>query len=864
MRKLLLAFLFPLVAFGQGTPSLRFNTVADMVARPIPTVNNSLTAFVAGRVTANDGGGGLFFFTPASASTTNLGTVFPSTGVAGRWFRTYSGAVNVRWFGALGDNAADDYQKITNAVAVSDSVFFPAGTYLTSDEIIPGTGNVLFGEGQTKSVLKATAAFDVSKIVVKFTNSNGELRGLTIDGNNRATHCVSPRASVSNVRVIDCEIKNGVAAGYEAVENGSNLLVESCYIHNNSGPGIFLFSGIGQSRIANNFVSECASYHILIDGGTTGGTTVPCTNNVIEGNTIRSLTATGWGIGVEGSRNNVVTGNTIKLAATTYGILVDNDNTTDGLSSYDNIVHGNFIDISTTGMRIGGERNQILNNRIVAGDMGIVLDNAGSSTNIIQNILVSGNQISGLSTSGNKTGIYCPSANDTKISGNYIMGAGLYGIRLDGRRGLEITSNLIINSQREGIFSSGANLTNVWITGNTVLNSGIAAAATYAGIGLNASGSATPSINGLRVADNIIDDYQAVPTTKTGVEILGLTGKITNMQAGRNRVLVGTFPPASYGLSDPMNGDNYVQSLTGGAIDIDASKGDYVTINATSAVTVNAPSKYVRGGLLYIDVLQDGTGGHNVTWNAVFVQNWTDLGNSASARSSIMFSFNGTNWIQIGRQKDYGHIAATRSLNVGASALTQDPGANNAVIGGLLGVGKVPSVTLDVENASSAEAIFKTTAGNNPGKITLRDAANRTLVLISPNNIGAGNAQVGTSTGHPMALIANNTEHWLLTSAGNLEGQAVANGIKFKEGSNARMGRSALVNGTVTVANTSVTASTEIFLTRRIQAGTTVGILSVGTVTAATSFVINSLDLAGALSADDDSTVNWLLVEPSP
>lgn len=89
-------------------------------------------------------------------------------------------------------------------------------------------------------------------------------------------------------------------------------------------------------------------------------------------------------------------------------------------------------------------------------------------------------------------------------------------------------------------------------------------------------------------------------------------------------------------------------------------------------------------------------------------------------------------------------------------------------------------------------------------------------------------------------------------------------GIRIKEGSNARMGATALVNGTVTVNNTSVTASTRIFLTRGVRAGTTVGVLGVGTVVAATSFVIESVDLAGALSADDDSTVNWLLVEPSP
>lgn len=79
--------------------------------------------------------------------------------------------------------------------------------------------------------------------------------------------------------------------------------------------------------------------------------------------------------------------------------------------------------------------------------------------------------------------------------------------------------------------------------------------------------------------------------------------------------------------------------------------------------------------------------------------------------------------------------------------------------------------------------------------------------------------------------------------------------ISLKDGANKRMGQAVLVGGTVTVSNTKVTANTRIFLTRQV-AGGTLGHLSVGTVVAATSFVINSS------SATDTSTINWLLIEP--
>lgn len=79
--------------------------------------------------------------------------------------------------------------------------------------------------------------------------------------------------------------------------------------------------------------------------------------------------------------------------------------------------------------------------------------------------------------------------------------------------------------------------------------------------------------------------------------------------------------------------------------------------------------------------------------------------------------------------------------------------------------------------------------------------------------------------------------------------------VNLKDGSNKHMGVATLSGGTVTVSNTSVTASTRIFTSRQTTGGT-LGHLSIGTVVASTSFVINSS------SATDTSTVAWLLIEP--
>lgn len=68
-------------------------------------------------------------------------------------------------------------------------------------------------------------------------------------------------------------------------------------------------------------------------------------------------------------------------------------------------------------------------------------------------------------------------------------------------------------------------------------------------------------------------------------------------------------------------------------------------------------------------------------------------------------------------------------------------------------------------------------------------------------------------------------------------------------------GTAVLVAGTVTVTHTLVTANSRIIIWRQI-AGGTLGHLSVGTITAGTSFVINSS------SATDTSTIGYLIYEP--
>ncbi|MGD6750342.1 glycosyl hydrolase family 28-related protein [Streptomyces sp. BH105] len=95
---------------------------------------------------------------------------------------------------------------------------------------------------------------------------------------------------------------------------------------------------------------------------------------------------------------------------------------------------------------------------------------------------------------------------------------------------------------------------------------------------------------------------------------------------------------------------------------------------------------------------------------------------------------------------------------------------------------------------------------------------------------------------------------WSATAKALVAG-APGGGVAIAEGTNARMGLSTLAAGTVTVANTSVTANTRV-ATFRQTAGGTLGHLAV-TKTAGTGFTITSSSNA------ETSTVAWVLFEPA-
>jgi hypothetical protein len=90
---------------ADSTATIRLvGTMAALRMTDTSSLRDSFPVLLDGFAAANDGGGGVFVWRATSTEQDNGGTVvrpdpIPSSN-PGRWVRLYSGAVNVRWFGA--------------------------------------------------------------------------------------------------------------------------------------------------------------------------------------------------------------------------------------------------------------------------------------------------------------------------------------------------------------------------------------------------------------------------------------------------------------------------------------------------------------------------------------------------------------------------------------------------------------------------------------------------------------------------------------------------------------------------------------------------------------------------------------------
>lgn len=110
-----------------------------------------------------------------TTSADNGGTIIVAAN-GKRWKRVFSGAFDIRWFGAVGDNATDCTNAIQNAINVASLqngiVFLPPGTFKFSQRLTIASRITIQGSGMGNT---AGGADSAASILVKTTNVVGIL-----------------------------------------------------------------------------------------------------------------------------------------------------------------------------------------------------------------------------------------------------------------------------------------------------------------------------------------------------------------------------------------------------------------------------------------------------------------------------------------------------------------------------------------------------------------------------------------------------------------------------------------------------------------------------------------------------------------
>lgn len=229
-----------------------------------------------------DGGGGLFYWDLTSTEADNGGTVIQATGIiTGRWKRVFSGAVNVKWFGAKGDNTNNDTPSFNLCLAFcrtnNVSMYIPDGNYVLLSATSIGTAVSIIGESESSTILKPNFSitgyvfeFNATNVVSKnmgnfsiigITQYDAITKGIKADPAyvmrlyNLTIHNVTNAlylndswgTSLKNIRImysIDPITMN--------IPNGSSI--KDVYIQRFKGAGVRLVSGLGTS--ADNLILE--------------------------------------------------------------------------------------------------------------------------------------------------------------------------------------------------------------------------------------------------------------------------------------------------------------------------------------------------------------------------------------------------------------------------------------------------------------------------------------------------------------------------------------------------------------------------------------------------------------------------------
>ena len=390
----------------------------------MPALTNGACVNVTGYYSRNDGGGGVFVFDAYSVAADDSGTIISPNKGAGRWKRQSVGQpCSIRWFGAKGDNVADDKIAIQSTINfVSERgggvVTVPASSYKSSGNIVLPANIILQGEGRRSSI-------------ISFTHSGDGLSSLFALNSSTAANI--------GIRDLAISCTNVANVGTGFINRGGSFV----YLHNVYFSGWKYASVCDQGEICSfvecEFIVPAAgTAAIWLTNGPdyTAGASPMFTNRIlISGCQFNSGSPTSIGVQDDGGSNHSVRDNNFNGGlmgarfCDCYGLVFDG-NECEGAQGPDLVLDhtkagGGYVG-PCSGFKITG-------NTFVSG---------ASGTNLRMNAGLNG-QISGNTFAQAATAINFPNGANNPCAGNVIEGNALLvrgaartgGNLLDGARG---------------------------------------------------------------------------------------------------------------------------------------------------------------------------------------------------------------------------------------------------------------------------------------------------------------------------------------------------------------------------------------------------------------------------------------------
>lgn len=425
--------------------------------------------------------------------------------------------VHPEWFGAVGDEVADDTAEIQDAVTacpVGGIVWF-TGTYLISGTITLKSGVHLIGTAGAKIKLKdaSHAGLDSTTAMLAGSSiSNVMVACLTLDGNkaNNTTGNTSKgdglyfsdatNIVIESVRIINCPRDGLTFLGATT----QDVRISNCFIDGsgivgmNGGENLLLIAG-KNFTVSNGTFTNSLLRGIGIE--TTGGSTIVdvAISNCISSNNNQGISVNGSTIA-----NILLTGCLFK-SNTLDGILLST-------GSHVTISGSQSISNGTDGIRLSGVSNDI----VITG--GKIESNTGDGISgtmnrgVISGILIQNNGGHGIDIDATGT--------EVGIEGNTVLNNTLTGITCRIARG-SVSNNKVIDNGTDGI--SGIDMDYSAINGNIVYSNG------NAGIALNRGSGMVCAHNIVRLND---DDGIRLINTPTDSIVDGNTVKENNQSGG--------------------------------------------------------------------------------------------------------------------------------------------------------------------------------------------------------------------------------------------------------------------------------------------------------------------------------------------